>query len=103
MLIFAPTGAGRSFGTAAQYDSFFRPAGRGAFFCTAEQYTGFYSAPPRRGEGDGGFAPGATDFWHSPKVSKRLLRCPLRRALAPAGGTALIRSPLRTPSRALLR
>ncbi len=33
-----------------------------------------------------GFRPRATDFWRSPKVSKRLLRRPLRRALAPRRG-----------------
>ncbi len=43
--------------------------------------------------------PGARYFSHAGKVPKSALRCPLRRTLAPFGGTALIRSPLRTPGR----
>ena len=46
-----------------------------------------------------GFRPRATYFSRARKVGKSALRCPLRRALAPAGGTALIRYPLRTPRR----
>ena len=81
MLIFAPTGAGRSFGTAAQYNGLFRAAPAWCFFCTAEQYTISFSAPPRRGEGDGGFAPGRlglgtlspdpADFGHGRNLSLR--------------------------------
>ena len=49
--------------------------------------------------GGRGFRPRATYFSRARKVGKSALRCPLRRALAPAGGTALIRYPLRTPRR----
>ena len=55
-----------------------------------------FRAAAARGGGRG-FRPRATDFWHSPKVSKRLLRCPLRRALAPFRGHSPYSLPPKNP------
>ena len=63
----------------------------------------FFSRRVRRGTpgppggGGRGVRPRATDFWRSPKVSKRLLRCPLRRALAPRRGHSPYSLPPKNP------
>ena len=44
-----------------------------------------------------GFHPQATYFSHARKVGKSALRCPLRRALAPAGGHSPYLLPPKSP------